>query len=103
MGQTRLALLVHHEDELDHRKIIKLGMLLFRRGFLFCSSIPKSSQLPKRVPGVNSVVREIVAELDDEMPFKRAIESKPVRQRKRRNVMQRVYGTSYDHGMDDYK
>lgn len=71
-----------------------------RRGYLYFNSVPK---LPKRVPGIDSIAREIESNLETELPAKRSIESKPVRQRKRRNVVRRIYGTGYDHGMDDYK
>jgi hypothetical protein len=78
-------------------------MLSLRRAAMFCSTTARSGKLPEPTPGLTFIADDLAADPLEEVPEKLPVESKPVRQRKRRNTMQRVYGTSYDHGMDDYK
>lgn len=63
-------------------------------------------KLDNNIPGLPGKVKpvELFSEGDvlEQVP-RRIIQSKSVRQRRRRNVMKRIYGDSYEHNMDDYK
>jgi hypothetical protein len=62
-----------------------------------------TAKVPIRVmPGFNGIDSHAEENHVETLPRK-TLQSKPRRQRQRRNVMKRIYGSGYDHGMDDYR
>lgn len=76
-------------------------MLRFRWFVHFCKPKPvnfSQGSLPGFKP-LEAHAEEAVTDCVN----RRVFQSKSVRQRRRRNVMKRIYGSSYDHEMDDYR
>lgn len=56
-----------------------------------------------QIDGVRSLESR-ADEMDAEsVVTKKVFQSKSIRQRRRRNIMKRIYGSGYDHGMDGYR
>jgi hypothetical protein len=99
LRKAGLALFVHHKYELDHPG--KFSMFVLRRFGMFCESAGTGKN---RLLGF----RPFTERMEDQSDMRsisppRKLQSRWVRKRVRRNVTQRIYGSSYDHGMDDYR
>ena len=64
---------------------------------------PKAGSGAHVFPSPVRTLESFVDEEDLDVNPRRPFQSKSVRQRRRRNVMKRIYGSSYDHDADDYK
>ena len=93
-----MTLFVNHQDKLDHwEKMLKI----LRHLLVGKSKTRSDGQI------LSSGIRTLDTYLNDEevevVPPKKLFQSKSARQRRRRNVMKRIYGSSYDHDADDYR
>lgn len=77
-------------------------MLRFRAMLHFCKPKGTSKPMVSDMPGFKPISVHSEEEVLTDVPRK-VFQSKSVRQRRRRNVMKRIYGSAYDHDMDDYR
>ena len=101
LSQAGLSLFVHHQYELNHPGKFSFAMLAVRRLLLFCKSDGGSGRALNGFRPLSEHLEEDDL-IRDSRP-KRKVQSRWVRKRLRRNVTQQIYGSSYDHGMDDYR
>ena len=96
LSKPGLALLINHENELYHF----FGKML--RAAFKVAAFTTVKHPSRPIPGFQTL------DVHSEEPSvanipKKPLQSKSRRQRSRRNIIKRIYGSSYDHGMDDYR
>lgn len=77
-------------------------MLRFCAMLYFCKPKGTSKRMVSDTPGFGTIYLHSEEEVLTDVTRK-VFQSKSVRQRRRRNVMKRIYGSAYDHDMDDYR